>query len=142
VAERVKLFSVEEANRTLPLVRRIVQDIVQAHAAWTRVVQRFEVAAASSRAESPHPEAETLQRDAEVLAREIQEFVEELQDLGVEFKGFELGLVDFPSEREGRPVFLCWKLGEDAVSFWHEVDEGYAGRRPLVQRSHLNGSVE
>jgi hypothetical protein len=136
MAERTRVFSVEDANRTLPLVRRIVQDIVEAHAAWARVVERFEVATALSRADAPDPEAEMLQRDAQRLAQDIQGFVEELEELGVEFKGFELGLVDFPSEREGRPVFLCWKLGEESVSFWHEVDEGYAGRRPLGLRNN------
>jgi len=124
-------FTVDQANRTLPLVRRIVRDIVEAHAIWQGRVREFEVATVQSRADRPSSRAEELQREAQRLARDIQGFVDELRELGVEFKGYDMGLVDFPSEMEGRTVYLCWKLGEDTVLFWHEVDAGYAGRRPL-----------
>jgi hypothetical protein len=73
-----------------------------------------------------------LQLNAERLAQEIERFVAELEALGVQFKGFDLGLVDFPSERDGRPVLLCWKLNEPAVAHWHEVEDGFAGRQPLM----------
>ena len=124
-------FTVDQANRTLPLVRRIVRDIVESYAIWQAKVRDFEVATAQSRADRPSPHAEELQRQAQELAREIQGFVGELRELGVEFKGFDLGLVDFPSEIEGRTVYLCWMLGEDSVKYWHEVDAGFAGRQPL-----------
>jgi hypothetical protein len=124
-------FTVDQANRTLPLVRRIVRDIVESYAIWQAKVREFEVATAQSRADRPSPHAEELQRQAQQLAREIQGFVGELRELGVEFKGFDLGLVDFPSEIEGRTVYLCWMLGEDSVKYWHEVDAGFAGRQPL-----------
>jgi hypothetical protein len=58
--------------------------------------------------------------------------VGELRELGVEMKGMDIGLVDFPGEIDGRPVCLCWRLGEPAVAHWHELDAGYAGRQPLV----------
>jgi hypothetical protein len=124
-------FTLEQANRTLPLVRRIVRDIVEAYGFWARAVREFEVATAESRADRPSPRADELQREAQRLAEEIQGFVSELQALGVEFKGFDLGLVDFPHEMEGRTVYLCWKLGEESVQYWHEVDAGFAGRQPL-----------
>ena len=124
-------FTVDQANRTLPLVRRIVRDIVETYAVWRGKVRDFEIATAPSRADRPSQPADELQREAERLAHEIQDCVGELQALGVEFKGFDLGLVDFPSEMEGRTVYLCWKLGEDAVMYWHEVDAGFAGRQPL-----------
>jgi hypothetical protein len=124
-------FTVEQANRTLPLVSRIVEDIVNGYARWQDEVCEFEVATALSRADQPDPHAENLQRAAQETAREIDGYVAELQALGVQFKGFDLGLVDFPGEIEGRPVFLCWRLGEPAVQYWHEVDAGYAGRQPL-----------
>ena len=127
----VHSFTVEQANRTLPLVRRIVRDIVETYAVWRAKVHEFEVATMDSRADRPSTRAEELQVETQRLAKDIQGFVGELQSLGVLFKGFDLGLVDFPSEMEGRSVYLCWKLGEDSVSYWHEVDAGFAGRQPL-----------
>jgi hypothetical protein len=124
-------FTVEQANRTLPLVRRIVRDIVETYAIWRAKVHEFEVATVESRADRPSSRAEELQAEAQRLAHDIQGFVAELQALGVMFKGFDMGLVDFPSEMDGRMVYLCWKLGEDAVTYWHEVDAGFAGRQPL-----------
>lgn len=125
-------FTVEQANRMLPLVGRIVRDIVETHRAWERSVHEFELAAAESRADRPSPRAEELQRETQRLATEIQSFIGELRDLDVEFKGFELGLVDFPSELDGRVIYLCWKLGEESVGWWHEVEGGFAGRQPLI----------
>jgi hypothetical protein len=127
-----RLFTVEQANRMLPLVERIVRDIVVTHRDWERSVREFELAAAESRADHPSPRAEALQRETQRLAAEIQGFMGELAALDVEFKGFDLGLVDFPSERDGRPIYLCWKLGEQSIGWWHEVAEGFAGRQPLV----------
>ena len=112
-------YTVEQANRALPLVRRIVDDLVAAYRDWQRTVHAFEYAASASRAEAPDSEAERLQREAQQLAGDIDGFVRELADLGVECKGFDRGLVDFPSERDGRAVYLCWMRGEPAVAHWH-----------------------
>ena len=127
----MKRFSVEEANRTLPLVSRIVGDIVTQYAIWRDRVQQFDVLQASVSAEQPEPRAVELQQELDALAREIDGYVRELSALGVEFKGFDMGLVDFPGELHGRPIYLCWRLGEPAVEHWHEVEAGFAGRQPL-----------
>lgn len=127
-----RLFTLDEANRMLPLVSRIVGDIIEHYARWQRTIEEFEVAAALSVAERPAAEADVLQHRAQQLARDIQGFVGELAQLGLEFKGFELGLVDFPGDVGGRRVFWCWKYGEPAVQFWHDVDAGYAGRQPVT----------
>jgi hypothetical protein len=127
-----RLFTVEQANRTLPLVKRIVRDIVDAYGRWQRVLREFEVATAGSRADNPSPRAEELQLEAQALASDIQSCITELRELGIDFKGFDMGLIDFPSEMDGREVCLCWKLGEEDVRYWHEVDAGYAGRQPLA----------
>jgi hypothetical protein len=89
------------------------------------------VANATSRPDRPSAEADVLQRRAQSLAGEIQSFHAELSNLGVEFKGFELGLVDFPGEIDGHPILWCWKFGEPAVQYWHEVDSGFSGRQPV-----------
>lgn len=127
-----RYFTVEEANRTLPLVRKIVEDIVSAHEVLERLVESYRsiegdsVEAANRRREiNAHLQDQT---------REVNRFIGELHELGVLFKGFGEGLVDFYSKLEGRPVFLCWKLGEEQVEWWHEVDAGYAGRQRLPAR--------
>jgi hypothetical protein len=126
----MKTFTIDQANRTLPLVKRIVEDIVQQYAHWQELMKTLDVLAAS-----PAPDTDRidkLQRDIQTAARGIDGFVRELTDLGVEMKGFDVGLVDFPGEMGGRPVYLCWRLGEPAVAHWHERDAGFAGRRPLA----------
>lgn len=128
-----RTFTVEQANRMLPLVGRIVQDIVTHHERWLQVVGEFELVNLSNDIESATGRAFELQREAERIAGDIQGFVAELEALGVEFKSFDLGLVDFPSERDGRPVLLCWKLNEPEVAHWHEVEAGYGGRQPLLK---------
>ena len=126
-----RTFTVEQANRMLPLVRRIVRDIVDSHQTWQRAVQSYETAATWTRADSPSTQLKVLEGDVRRLAMEIEGYLVELRELGVDFKGFEQGLVDFPGEREGRVVCLCWKLDEDEVKFWHEASDGYAGRQAL-----------
>lgn len=127
----MKHFTVEQANRTLPLVRRIVADIVRTHERWREAVSAFELVSARVRAGQPDVEADRLQQEAGRLAEEIAACVRELEELGVEFKGYDLGLVDFPARVGDRDVCLCWRLGEPAVQYWHETSAGYAGRRPI-----------
>lgn len=126
----MKTFSIDQANRALPLVRRIVQDIVDDYARWQEMVKRLDVMAASAGRDAAA--VDRLQRDIQSAARAIDGYVRELTELGVEMKGFDVGLVDFPGEMGGRPVYLCWRLGESSVAHWHERDAGFAGRRPLT----------
>ena len=64
-------------------------------------------------------------------AEKINRYLHELEAVGCVFKGFEAGLVDFYSLRDDRPIFLCWRLGEDRITHWHEIDSGFAGRQPI-----------
>lgn len=124
-------FTIDQANRTLPLVRRIVADIVETYERWQGEVRAFEIASVRPDAAEPNGPARTHEREAQRLATEIEGFVRELEALGVEFKGYDVGLVDFPSRIGDRPVYLCWRLGEPAVQYWHEADGGFAGRQPI-----------
>ena len=124
-------FTVEEANRTLPLVRRIVSDVVRDYWRWQEKVREFEAAALSRTIDQPNEEADRLEREALDIAREIDGYVGEVEQLGVQMKGFDTGLVDFPGEIDGRPVLLCWQLGEESVQYWHDEQAGFAGRQPL-----------
>jgi len=125
------IFTIDQANRTLPLVRRIVADIVETYERWQQEVRAFELASAGLLGEMPSPDATAHEREAQRLAKEISGFVAELDQLGVEFKEYDVGLVDFPSRVGDRPVYLCWRLGEPAVQYWHETNDGFAGRQPI-----------
>ena len=127
----MKTFTVDAANRTLPLVRRIVEDIVRAHRVWREKILELDLIASSARSDQPHEQADRMEREAQAVAREIEAFERELADLGIQIKDRRLGLVDFPSDLDGRPILLCWRLGEPDVGFWHEANAGYRGRRPL-----------
>lgn len=128
--QTITLWTVERANRALPLVRRIADDLVRTYDQWRALVAKFEVVSIGV-TPAATAEAERLQREVQRAATDIEDFVQELTELGVECKSLESGLFDFPSERDGRIVYLCWLYGERTVAHWHEVDGGFAGRQPI-----------
>jgi hypothetical protein len=133
-----KYFSVEDANRMLPLVRPIVADVVRQWELVHDLEQRL--AAVTRRAPQKGSHAKGLDDYEEELAQSQAElqaeretlvgYVRELEDLGVQLKGFD-GLCDFPSHLDGREILLCWRLGEPQVAHWHDLKSGFAGRQPL-----------
>jgi hypothetical protein len=138
--ERMKQFTVAAANRTLPLVRMIVSDIVEL---YRDVRERRDRLAAMERGKGQiavrpgdpyREEVEQVQRDLHKDEERLQGFVNELQEIGVELKDPTSGLVDFPTSVNGQAAYLCWKLGEPEVGHWHGVDAGFSGRQPLPSR--------
>jgi hypothetical protein len=125
------LYTVDHANRALPYVRRIVEDIVAEHQRWQEAIVELDILGASTNIESPDPRGAELERRIQRLARDIEGYQSELDQIGVQLKDRRIGLVDFPSEMDGRPVLLCWRLGEPSVQYWHDIDSGFAGRQPL-----------
>lgn len=118
----------------LPLVRAITADLTSLAKDLTERQRRL----AALRAQRVNREADVYSDELEQVERSLasdmqrmREYVQELLDLGVEPKGAAEGLVDFPSLLDGRPVYLCWRLGEPEVMHWHEFDAGFAGRQPL-----------
>jgi hypothetical protein len=127
-----KFFTRDEANRTLPLVRRIVQDIVDDYGRWKESLGRYELAAAHQRPETGEsPEAVAMREQVDMVAQRINGYIAELEQIGCVLKGFDDGLVDFRGRLDDRDVWLCWRLGETEVTHWHEMDEGYRSRRPF-----------
>lgn len=127
----MQLFTVDHANRTLPLVRRIVEDIVREHRRWQEAIVELDLLVSGVRADLPDARATALEKEIQTIAREIDVFQGELESLGIQLKDRRIGLIDFPSELDGRRVLLCWRLGEPSVQFWHDESSGYAGRQPL-----------
>lgn len=125
----MKLFTIQEANALLPDVKSILAKIQRAHRAVTRF--RDEARKAAEAAEQGGGGIANGVAYAGVLT-ELTSQMSELEGLGVQLKDFERGLVDFPSLRDGRVVLLCWQLGEgDRIEWWHEIEDGFAGRQPL-----------
>ena len=129
-----KYFTLADANRTLPLVKRIVLDITAMYPKWRDLVYRYEHVAAQARPDwGESPEQLALHAEIEVVARDITKYLDELEQIGCVFKGFEQGLVDFYGKLDGREIFWCWKVGEDRIDHWHDVDAGFAGRQPVPE---------
>jgi hypothetical protein len=80
----------------------------------------------------------------ETAAGRLRAVVEEIQDTGCLIKDLDIGLIDFPTLFRGTEVYLCWKLGESAIEFWHGVDEGFRGRKPIDRDflDHHEGDAE
>lgn len=138
MAEAPRLFTVEEANRALALVRPIVRDLLSEHQAWRREIERFDLAVATAPLEQDeegvafqNEAANEAHAAAEAHAGRIDALLKELHGLGCLFKGFDSGLVDFLSLRNDQPVYLCWRFGEAGVTHWHDLDGGFAGRQAI-----------
>ncbi|MEE8062249.1 MAG: DUF2203 domain-containing protein [Gemmatimonadales bacterium] len=137
----MKIFTVAEAEETLPLVRRVVQDLIREYPQWREAVVAYEIRTGGLKAETGESEELVQEREQVMLHAEcINDYLKELEQIGCVFKGFENGLVDFYALREDRLVFLCWRLGEGHVTHWHEVDAGYTGREPIDDIMLFSGS--
>jgi len=132
VADRY--FTPAEANELLATVRPIVERMVSHRRALAvATVRHARIAtkiAGNGGGVRPH-EVDDLQATIDDEAAEVVRSVAELQELGLLVKDLDEGLVDFPALRDGEEVLLCWRLGEEEVAFWHSLDDGFAGRKPL-----------
>lgn len=118
-----KYFSVPEANRALPYVSRIVEDLTDCYGRVINYKRQMEGAAAR--------ENRQLEAEYETAMDRLSGYMDELHHVGVELKDFEKGLLDFPALHEGREIYLCWHRGESNVRTWHELDAGYGGRQDV-----------
>jgi len=133
--QRLRTYTVEEANQELPRVRRIVTQIAEISALLPELEDQARIAEYESKRNGAgndrrdrHQQARDAVSGAEL---ELLKAVAALNGMGIQLKGPLEGLIDFPSYRDGELVELCWKLGEDKVQHWHRVGEGYAGRKKL-----------
>ena len=129
-----RTFTAEEANELLPVVRPAAERMVEARQSLRQAQLRqaeLRQRVGSNGGGISRAEVEGAAADVERALGSLREAVERLQRLGVVIKDLDRGLVDFPAVRGGEAVYLCWQVGEPEVAFWHGVDEGSAGRRPL-----------
>jgi hypothetical protein len=133
--QRLRTYTVEEANRELPRVRTIVGQIAELSALRPELEEQLRMAEYSAKrvgAGSDDRDREQQARDAvQGAEEELLKAVLNLNSLGIRLKGPLEGLIDFPSYRDGELIELCWKLGEERVEHWHREGEGFAGRKKL-----------
>jgi hypothetical protein len=133
--QRLRTYTVDEANSELPRVRRIVAQIAELSALLPELEDQARIAEYESKrpaAGANEKERQQQSRDAVSGAEmELLKAVANLNGMGIQLKGPLEGLIDFPSYRDGELVELCWKLGEERVEHWHHIGEGYAGRKKL-----------
>ena len=119
-----KRFTAQQANQTLPLVKRIVGDIVAMHENALNLQEKLE----SSR---DTKNASAAQGRLDAAMDRLKDLVDELSGIGCELKDYQTGLIDFVGRHQGRDIYLCWKLGEEKIAYWHELNAGFAGRKPI-----------
>jgi hypothetical protein len=130
-----KYFNRDEAEELLPLIEhcleqaRVSKETVEAlDGELNRATTDIMMLGGSF---PPYKELATNRSQREESATQLKEAIEQIQETGCLIKDIDEGLVDFPAIRGGKEVYLCWKMGEERIEFWHGIEEGFAGRKPL-----------
>jgi len=132
-----RLFTIEEAERLLPELEKAMKLVITVKAGYQEAESEFSAVThritmtGGSLVNRNKLIALRSRRDA--TAQRLKEAIEEVQQFGCLVKDLDLGLVDFPTLFRGEEVYLCWKLGETGIQFWHGVQEGFRGRKLIDQ---------
>jgi hypothetical protein len=130
-----RYFSLLEAERLLPDVEQLIRRALTLkadHASSDKELQQASYRIfllGGAMIDHDRLLAERTQRDT--CATQLKEILDKIQDSGCLVKDLDIGLVDFPTLFRGQEVYLCWKLGESGIQYWHGVEEGYRGRKPI-----------
>ncbi len=128
-----RLFTREEADEILPHIAPLLwqgRGLKQEHDACVKRLEEIEQQAKGNGHGTDVEAASARSRQQQAVVA-INEIIERVKKMDIEVKDLDIGLIDFRSEKDGRVVYLCWKLGEEKVEWWHELDTGYASRQPL-----------
>lgn len=130
----MRLFTVTEANALIPRLEAIFEELRQLRSELRPAQAELAALEQKKRSNGADHSAEVrrLRERLDTGVNRLNNLLQEIASLGGEVKDVELGLVDFPHERDGRVVYLCWKVGEDRIRYWHELASGFAGRQPLA----------
>lgn len=134
----VQIFTVEEANELIPILSELVAELYGKRDEVAQVeleIDAYELVAGRSRSKND-PEFERFMARHRLLADQFYTIVDEIHSYGCYLKDVDLGLIDFHGMLDDRMVFWCWRFGEEKIAFWHEIQEGYAGRKPLEEGEH------
>ncbi len=132
-AMRPQYFTLNEANALLSRLSDLLLQMQESKAKHDQLREKATeyVYRMSSNGHVIEMELNETRQELAKATAELNSLIERGRELGCEVKDIDQGLVDFRTERDGREVYLCWKLGEPDVRWWHELDTGFAGRRPL-----------
>jgi hypothetical protein len=141
-----RLFTLGEAQALVPKVKPMLAQVrlvyAELRAAAALVGAMVEKHGEAAIDKPDHPDRERywqLVGRTRDLEQKLESLLDEIRFLGVEVKDLEQGLVDFRARREGKTVYLCWKLGEERIRYWHTLDTGFAGRKPLEELEPQKG---
>jgi hypothetical protein len=130
-----KYFNRHEAEELLSVIGQFLENARQQKRDLDSVTEELSLATARimmlGGSLPPFAELNRKKSQREKLTEQLTQTIEEIQQTGCVIKDLEMGLVDFPSLRGGEEVYLCWKLGEERIGYWHGIEEGFAGRKPL-----------
>ncbi|MFN8660427.1 MAG: DUF2203 domain-containing protein [Thermomicrobiales bacterium] len=128
-----RLFTLPEANSLLPDVMPLLLELRSYKVTLDSAVAALSALTPAMRQNGHAAQARELEARIQEVTEELAAGIDQVTAMGIDIKSLEHGLIDFPSLREGRVVFLCWRLGEGpTIRFWHDIDAGFAGRRPLT----------
>ena len=122
-----KYYTPKEANEALTIVRPMLAELMQLGERIRAHQPEYWSVVQKSAGNGGNPALSKLLPDFDRL----DELLHQIQDMGIEVKDLGVGLIDFVALYEGREVYLCWKYGEDSIQYWHEIEDGFSGRRSI-----------
>jgi hypothetical protein len=132
----IKVLTVDEANLLIPKVEMLIRGLQEIVGKIVGAQDAVSVLALLGAEEPSNPEHQTMVQSRDELEQLVDFYnqaLEELQSIGCVIKDINHGVVDFYGLKEGRLIFLCWRAGEQAIRFWHEINAGMVGRRPVSE---------
>ncbi len=141
-----RYFTLTEARSKLAAAERAIREVLQSRAVFEEseqklqsLIQRIFVSGGML---VDRTTVELLKTNKETSGQRLKAAAEELEDIGCLIKDLQIGLIDFPTLYRGEEVYLCWRLGEDDIAYWHGVHEGFAGRKTIDQEFVDHHSAE
>src|SRR5437879_2053327 len=133
--KRKKTYTLDEATAMLPLLRAILRDVTTlANDLRDRYERLVRLQNAEGLDRAHEEEVQQLLAEFEKGQEKMREYEQELEKLGVELKDYYTGLIDFRHMRDGKEVYLCWKLGEPEIGHWHDLNSGFSGRQRIEDK--------
>jgi len=132
----LKVFSIEEANQLIPVLRELIHQLKEKQDQAVHVEAQIDALEIVGGTDNPKSkkEVDSLVKKHQDIVTDFYEIIDKIQSFGCLLKDLEMGLVDFYSVMDGKVVYLCWKLDEHKINHWHEIGKGFMYRQPLDVR--------